>query len=389
MAGDDIRSFCKDKQGNIWIAGGGVTRFDPRAEHKASQPPPIYISRVNIMGQDLTLPETGTVRVAPMNLAASLNNLTIDYVGVQFRGEDTLLYQHKLEGADADWSAPAKPRSVSYASLSSGSYRFLVRVLNRDGLVSQPAVFEFRILPPIYLRWWFIALVMMTFAGIAFSLYRYRVRQLLALERVRTRIATDLHDDIGASLSRVAILSEVERQQNTGLSGESEGRLAEIANSARELIDSMSDIVWSVDPRRDDLGNVVARVREFGADVFEAQGIGWDLQVAPDLEKTKLTPEQRRDIFLICKEALNNVARHAACRRVTLALRVSGQQILVEIKDDGRGFAAATVVENGHGGHGLANMQERAARLGGNLDIASDPGQGTQLNLTIPLRRRS
>ncbi len=233
-----------------------------------------------------------------------------------------------------------------------------------------------------------MALVMLSFGGIAFSLYRYRVRQLLELERVRTRIATDLHDDIGASLSRVAILSEVVRQQNRGHNGESEGRLAEIANSARELVDSMSDIVWSVDPRRDDLGNVVTRVRQFGADIFEAQGIEWELQVTPDLEKTKLTPEQRRDIFLICKEALNNVARHAGCRRATLSLRVSGQQILVEIKDDGRGFAA-TVVENGRGGHGLANMRARAARLGGSLGIASDPGHGTQLNLSIPLHRRT
>jgi len=152
----------------------------------------------------------------------------------------------------------------------------------------------------------------------------------------------------------------------------------------------MSDIVWSVDPRRDDLANVVTRVRQFGADIFEAQGIEWELQVTPELEKTKLTPEQRRDIFLICKEALNNVARHAGCHSVTLSLRVCGQQILVEIKDDGRGFAsAAVVVENGSGGHGLANMQARAARLGGSLRIASNPGQGTQFNLSIPLHRRT
>ena len=121
-----------------------------------------------------------------MNLAASLNNLTIDFVGVQFQGEDTLLYQHKLEGADADWSAPMKLRSVNYASLSAGSYRFLVRSINRDGLISQPAAFEFRILRPIYLRWWFITLVVLVVAGLTYRLYRYRVNRLLELERVRT-----------------------------------------------------------------------------------------------------------------------------------------------------------------------------------------------------------
>lgn len=389
LAGDDIRSFCKDRQGNIWIGGEGVTRFNPRAEHKASQPPPIYISRVSIMGKDLALPETGTSVVAPLQLAASRNNLTIDFVGVQFLGEDNLLYQHKLEGADADWSAPAKPRSVSYASLSPGSYRFLVRSRDRNGLISSPAVFEFRILQPIYLRWWFVGLVILAVGAVAFVLYRYRVRQLLELERVRTRIATDLHDDIGASLSRVAILSEVERQQNVGHTSESEERLAEIANSARALVDSMSDIVWSVDPRRDDLGNVITRIRQFGADVFEAQGIDWEMHVTPDLEHTKLTPEQRRDIFLICKEALNNVARHADCRRATLSLRVSDQKILVEIKDDGRGLLPApALVLDEPAGHGLLNMRARAARLGGRLDIATAGDRGTLLNLSVPLHRR-
>ena len=135
----------------------------------------------------------------------------------------------------------------------------------------------------MYLRWWFVALVISTLGAIAFSLYRYRVRQLLEVERVRTRIATDLHDDIGASLSRVAILSEVERQQNAGHNGESEERLAEIANSARELVDSMVDIVWSVDPR-DDLGNVVTRVRQLARMFWRRRELSGRC-VTPDLER--------------------------------------------------------------------------------------------------------
>jgi len=392
LARDEITSFYRDRQGMIWIAADGVTRFDPRAEHPATEPPPIYISHVNVSGEDLNLPETGTNVMAPMQLAASRNNLTIDFVGVQFQGEDTLLYQHRLEGADSDWTAPTKSRSVNYASLSAGSYRFLVRAINRAGLVSPPAIFEFRILRPFYLRWWFLTLALLVVVSIASSLYRFRLRQLLALERVRTRIATDLHDDIGASLSRMAILSEVVRQQNNGGSQESQGRLAEIASSARELVDSMSDIVWSIDPRRDDLGHVVTRLRQFGSDVFEARGIAWELQVAPELERIKLRPEQRRDIFLICKEALNNVARHAECQHARLSLRVLGPQILVEIHDDGRGFVVpagnAAQAGRGRGGHGLVNMQIRAARLGADFGITSDPGQGTNLRLSIPRHGR-
>jgi signal transduction histidine kinase len=265
--------------------------------------------------------------------------------------------------------------------------------VNAGGTFSPaPAVVTFKILPPFWERWWFVALVALSIGLAVYSLYRYRVARIIAVERVRTRIASDLHDDIGASLSRVAILSEVVRQQNPRGDSEAAGRLAEIANSARDLVDSMSDIVWSVDPRRDDLANVVTRLRQFGSDVFEAQGIAWELRVAPQVERIKLAPEQRRDIFLICKEALNNVARHANCKQVTLSANLAGQQILIEISDDGRGFRSSADAPaqpgNGRGGHGLVNMRARAKRLGADLEIASGDGRGTQLKLSTPRQGR-
>jgi signal transduction histidine kinase len=251
-----------------------------------------------------------------------------------------------------------------------------------------PAIVTFKILPPFWKRWWFLALAALSIGLAAYALYRYRVAQIIEVERVRTRIASDLHDDIGASLSRVAILSEVVRQQTDGGGGEAAGRLAEIAGSARDLVDSMSDIVWSVDPRRDNLENIVTRLRQFGSDVFEAQGIGWELRVAPQVERIKLGPEQRRDIFLICKEALTNAARHANCKHVTLSFNVAGPQILIEISDDGGGFQtspnAPAPTGNGRGGHGLVNMRTRATRLGADLEITSGHGRGTQLKLSTP-----
>jgi signal transduction histidine kinase len=217
--------------------------------------------------------------------------------------------------------------------------------------------------------------------------YTYRVAQLIALERVRTRIATDLHDDIGASLSRVAILSEVVKQTGS-LNLRTSQALTQIADSARGLVDSMSDIVWSVDPRRDDLKNVALRVREFAADTLETRGIRWDFTVPPEMERIKLTPEQRRHLFLIFKEAVNNIARHADCANATLSVSVTRRLLLAEIRDDGRGLACDPQRDPGaneRGGNGLRNMQARAAELGGELEIASTPGQGTRLMLTIPL----
>jgi len=391
LASSAITVAFRDRQGALWFGTfSGLSRLEPQNDLPPAAPS-ILISGLRIAGVRHPLSELGQTEVSGLTLNPSQNNVQIDFFSLSLGHAPLVRYQYKLEGGAGDWSAPTEQRTVTYANLAAGSYRFLVRAIRPDSEPSvQSATISFVVLRPVWQRWWFVTLSAFLLVGFAYWLYRYRLKRLLELERVRTRIATDLHDDIGASLSRVAILSEVERRQNTAHNGESEGRLAEIANSARELVDSMSDIVWSVDPRRDDLGNVVTRVRQFGADVFEALGIEWELEVTPDLEKTKLTPEQRRDIFLVCKEALNNVARHAGCRRATLSLRVSGQQILVEIKDDGCGFApAAVVVDNGRGGHGLANMRARAARLGGSLGIVSDPGQGTHLNLKIPLHRRT
>lgn len=222
------------------------------------------------------------------------------------------------------------------------------------------------------------------------ELRREREARLVALERVRTRIATDLHDDIGASLSRMAIMSEVAKRRLAPDDGAPIRMLDEIADSARALLDSMSDIVWAVDPRRDDLRSVVQRIRQFASDVLEGRGIRWDFRVPADVEELKLGPDERRHLFLIFKEAINNIARHAAeVTSATLSIYMSGDQLVGEIRDDGRGFALSSMGQaevKSRGGHGLPNMQARAVQLGGSLKIESQPGAGTSLTLKFPLK---
>lgn len=165
--------------------------------------------------------------------------------------------------------------------------------------------------------------------------------------------------------------------------------LAEIADSARGLIESMREIIWAIDPRRDDLSNVISRVRQFTSDVLEAKGINWDFKVAPELERIKLDPERRRHLFLIFKEAINNIARHADCRTVFLSLTIVHNQLWGEICDDGRGFTAnGDDPASSTNGHGLDNMRRRAAQVGGQVEIDSSPGRGVSIRLMIPLKRQ-
>jgi signal transduction histidine kinase len=187
----------------------------------------------------------------------------------------------------------------------------------------------------------------------------------------------------------MAILSEVVKQQLGEKSKLSAPMLTEIADSARGLVDSMSDIVWAIDPRRDNLSNVVTRVRQFASDVLEAKKIRWEFQVPPEIDDLKLDAEQRRHVFLIFKEAINNIARHADCRSVSMKIGLAHHQLVAEVQDDGSGFVVQQNGQqgttNGGGGHGLKNMHRRAAQLGGRFSVHSSPGRGTHLKLIVPL----
>ena len=390
LARNFVNVSFRDRNGALWFGGlDGLSRLIPEPDRPESSPP-IRIGALRIGGVQQQLSELGEAEVSGLSLNANQNDLQIEFSGMSFAPGELLRYQHKLEGADRDWSALTDQRSINYANLAPGSYRFLVRAVTADGTFSQsPATVTFRILPPIWQRWWFLTVGVLVVVASTYTLYRYRVRQLIELERVRTRIATDLHDDIGASLSRMAILSEVVKRQDEVKSGTSRRMLTEIADSARGLVDAMSDIVWSIDPQRDDLRSVSARIRQFASDVLEARGIKWELKLPPELETVKLNAEQRRQLLLIFKEALNNVVRHAECVNVTLSLALEGRALAAEVRDDGRGFQLEGTDQfsgNGRGGNGLKNMRARVAQLGGEISIASLPGQGTCLTFKVPLK---
>ena len=387
-----FKASFRDRQGGLWFGTSrGLTHFVPVPGESPEAPPPILISDLHVAGSSQFVSALGESEILLPDLGVDQSQLQIDFIGLNFTSGVVLNYQYKLEGADTDWSAPTEQRSVNYARLAPGRYRFLVRAVNSDGVVSpNPAAVAFRILPPFWSRWWFLTLVAIGLTLMLYALYRYRVARLVELERVRTRIATDLHDDIGSSLSRMAILSEVAKRRMEDPTYESVSILAEIADSARGTVDSMSDIVWAIDPRRDDLNNVVFRVRQFASDLLGTKGIAWSFQAPPEFDKIKLNPEQRRQVFLIFKEAINNSARHAQCKSVQLSLGIGQNQIIAEIRDDGRGFDVASIDQNDHNGrtvHGLANIRERATRLGGTLSVDSSPGQGTHIRLAVPLKK--
>jgi signal transduction histidine kinase/ligand-binding sensor domain-containing protein len=382
LAGNVIYKVLNDHNGFIWIASeGGISRFDPRKEKGATPPAAVYFSRLQVAGEEVRLAESGAESIPPRELASTQNNLTIAFVAPNYQDVNKLLYQYKLEGVSTEWSAPTEERSVTFGSLAAGKYRFLVRAVGQNGVMSsQPAVFEFRILPPIYLRWWFIAASLLA-AGLAiYSLYRARVARLLEVERTRTRIATDLHDDIGANLTRIALLSEVANQQPGN--DKVKTLLPSIADIARESVASMNDIVWAISPEHNSLVDLTRRMRRHAEEVFAFRDIDLDFTAPTADSDLKLSVGARRDLLLIFKEAVNNAARHSLCTKIEIEFRCDHWGLHLKIRDDGQGFDPAVVKSSGHG---LRSMQRRAAGLGGALTIQSSAG--TAVEFALPLRK--
>ena len=440
LAADFVTDSHSDKNGNLWFATmGGLSRLVPTPD-ETTAPPPVFVGGLRIAGVQQPVSQLGDAGIEKGALAHTENNFQIEFFGLDFRAGENLRYQYRLEGADADWSEPTDSRTVTYANLQPGNYRFLVRAINSDGAASEnPAVVSFKILPPVWARWWFALLSAAAIFLIFFLFYRYRTarlreinaalteanraeeellqareERLAELEKVRSRIATDLHDDIGASLTQIAILSEVARQQNKKGDGTIAQPLRMISTVSNELVETMSDIVWSINPGKDHLSDLTQRMRRFASDVLSPKDINLIFH-SPDADKEiTLNTNLRREVFLIFKEAINNIVKHSGATETRVEMEISARYLTLEISDDGKGMSersaaadeltqqnqvAAVKPENSisnfhlsaaadgsdsSDGNGISNMKKRAREMNGVLNVFSNES-GTIINLRLPL----
>ena len=382
FAGGSPASLYCDRHGRIWIGSSlGLSVLVP-AEDRASPAPRVYITGLSVNGEPVSVTEPGAGRVAGLRLQPNQTQLRIEFVGLGGAPGESLQYQYKLRSVDSTWSAPAVQRAVSYARLAPGQFQFLVRAVSAGAGASDPAEVDFELFPPVWRRWWFLASVMAIFSGLALLAHRYDVSRRLELERMRLRIARDLHDDLGASLTRMTILTELASRETQALHPQAGRDLGSIAEMARGMVDALGELVWAVDPRRDDMASTSRRIRRYASDVLEPKGIAWIFETL-GADSPPLAPEQRRHVLLIVQEALRNAARHAHCSRVDLLLKFESGEYCVCIRDNGCGLADPIPDL----GSGMLNLRSRAAALGGALSIVSSPGEGTALTVRFPCGR--
>jgi signal transduction histidine kinase len=299
-------------------------------------------------------------------------------------------FRHRLEGLEMQWNEAGSARIAPYSYLPPGDYTFQVTACNNDGVWSETgARVSFRLLPHFWQTWWFRAgslggaSVLLAAGAVTFLRRRHRrkldlIERQRAVDRERMRIAQDIHDDLGANLTRISLLSQSALGR---LKGEAPAAsdIQRIHQTAHDLTRALDEIVWAVNPRHDTLSSLVNYLTNYVEETLEPAGMRLSLDMPLSLPAWPLKVEVRHNLFLAAKEALNNVLKHAQATELRMSLKLADHGFTLELADNGCGFAVSTE------GNGLGNMRHRMRDIGGDCQITSAPAQGTRIRFTVPV----
>ena len=378
QSGEFNRRAAVLRRNGEMVFGGvqGLTRFRPELVN-ARRDPPLAFTRAQKATADGAI-EIDVANPAVLRFGPGDRAFTIEFAALTYAPGPARRYRYRLEGLSGDW-IESTDHSVTYAMPPAGDYEFQVQTAaGSEASWAEPgASLSLHVVPPFWRTGWFRLLVATLVLVTLWLLHRLRLRQVLATERLRVRISRDLHDEIGAGLSSIALLSDA-----IGTTGSIEARdrtqLHRIGQSARTMVADLRDIVWAIDPEGDRLQDVVSRMKDVAADLLRDARVTFHEPGEADLAE-KIGMAARRDLLLIYKETLHNIARHARATLVEIRLSARRDVVVLEVEDDGRGFDPAAV----RAGTGLKSMHERAVRLGGRLELNPRVAGGTQMRLTI------
>jgi signal transduction histidine kinase len=392
--------FCpaglKTKSGRLWFSTlKGVAVAEPsRTEDSAA--PAVLLEEMLVDG---VAAHGATSNQAAFTIGPGAHHLEFRYTALSFAAPERLLFRFRLEPLDREWSQPDTGRLANYSYVPPGQYRFSVAARNGGSgdWHSPPATLSFTVRPHFWQTWWFIGLAALSLVGWVSGAARllekrklhrrlYVLEQERTLERERARIAQDLHDDLGASLTRVSLLSELVKADKDN-PAQVETHASKISQSARQTVRALEEIVWALRPGSDSLQSLIEYIAHFASELFDGDRARCRLDLQHDLPQRSLPPEMRHNLFLIVKEALTNALKHAAANEVHVEARAGVDWLEFLVEDDGRGFQPQEPLRHGNR-QGLGNMRQRAAAIGGTLAIKSVPGKGTGVRLRVQFKDR-
>ena len=365
----------------IFAGNNAVMMFKPYIFSNKQAPPNVVITDFKLFNEDMPL--DSLLQLNQIKLAPGQNSFSIYYSSISFQQQDRLTYYYRMEGIDQDWKIATDGHFQNYPLLPPGRYRFQVYAENVEGQRS-PQVTELNIFikAPYWRRPWFYALMVILVAALLYGLHRLRINRLLAVEKIRSRVARDLHDDMGSTLSTINILSSMVKTKMNNDNIKAAEYLGKISENSQQMMEAMDDIVWSIKPDNDSMHKLVARIRAVATDLLEPKEIKPVFAISNEVQELKLNMEQRRDCFLLIKEAINNAAKYSRATQVLVQMQVSKNILYIQVRDDGIGFTLAEA----DSGNGLGNMKKRADNLGATYRLLSTPGKGSAVELEIPIK---
>ena len=401
----------KSADGKLWFGmASGVVTLDPQRLVLDAAPLPVLIEAIGINGGALSRPPaksptpTTNRSDSPLRLPSDLHSLEIQFTALNFSAPEKIRFRHRLEGFESDWVDGGTERSVHYGQLPYGRYTFRVQPGNSDSWDANGAAFSFLIPTPLWRTGWALAVYCLTavvlVAGTARVASTRRLRRRLAvlsalqaMERERMRIAQDMHDEIGSKLTKISYMSERAKDELQGQEPVAL-KLDAIALTSRDLLQSLDEIVWAVNPHNDTLEHLAAYLGHYATEYLQNTAVECELHIPQGLPHYPLTAETRHNLFLAFEEALNNALKHGQATRIRVDMLAEPARFEIKIEDNGCGFDAAALASANHStlpgkriGNGLKNLQHRLADVGGQCRIHSRPGEGTTVSLSVPLHR--
>ena len=305
-------------------------------------------------------------------------NLCFNYAFLSPGNTTGYHYAYKLQGLDDDWIEVGDQTFALYNNIAPGKYKLRIKAVNRSGTWSKDEfVLPVAITPPWYQTWWFYSLLTVLVVALLYSLYRYRINQILKLQRIRSQIARDLHDDIGSTLTSISYYSEVVKMQLNKDDTSLTPILDKMGNSARNIMIAMTDIVWIINPQNDTTTSLLNRMRRYTSEMLGERNIQYAFNTSEEIERLKLSMQQRKSLYFIYKEAIHNAVKYAQCSKMEIDFTQTDHQVSLTINDNGKGFD----IQNANDGNGLTNMKKRAEEIKADFEISSMIDKGTRISL--------
>lgn len=372
--------FSMEDNEYLLTASKGVQLFDPREFEKTGSGASLIMTGIKIKGEEYQATKS-SFDLSTLVLAYHENYLRFEFSLLDYLSSEFASYHYKLEGVDREWISAGRANFASYSALPPDNYTFRVRATGFDGVPAQNELaVKVSILPPFWHKWWFRLAVLVLVASILRAAYNYRINSLLKIERTRRRIASDLHDEVSASLSSITYFAEAIQQVESREKAQRFVKL--ISDSASEAKEKMTDIIWSIDPEHDDWINLLSKCRRFASDLLESKNIRYNLDIDNDISYP-LDRELRQHLWLIFKEMVVNIARHSEAQSVDITFGLHKNVLQLVVRDDGIGMDQLSECGSGNG---LKNIKKRAGEINADLELETASELGSRWTLRLKLR---